>query len=137
MRRALRETSEGQAIHQAYVQHMFKELQDTLDKRGLGETATNEHRARIESEVPKSEEKEIKRFASYNSRLATNPLSARAFNPVAYEECYLSERKALFEKGQISEEEVRIAERELQLAKEKHELDQRFTNLLISANNYG
>jgi hypothetical protein len=139
MRRVLRETSEGQAMRQECVQHMFEALQYTLNKRGLGETVTNEHRAKIaskiESEVLKSEE--IKRFASYNSRLAKNPLSARAFNPVLHEKCHLAATKTLFEDGKISEEEVHIAERELQLAKEKHELDERFTNLLISANNSG
>jgi hypothetical protein len=45
-------------------------------------------------------------------------------------------KKALFEKGQISEEEVRIAEKELQLAKKERELDERFINLLIFANNF-
>jgi hypothetical protein len=95
MRRALRETSKGQAIHQEYVQHMFEALQYTLNNRRLGETVTNEHRTKIESEVLKSEEKEIKRFASYNSRLATNPFSARALNSGAYEKYCLSEKKSL------------------------------------------
>jgi hypothetical protein len=113
---------------------MLKKSQNALDNRGAGKTATNEQRAEIESKVLKFEEREIKHFASYNSRLVADPLSEDALTPFLHE---LAEKKSLFEKGQISEEEVQIAEIELQLAKEKNELNHRFTNLFVSANNPG
>jgi hypothetical protein len=138
MRRALRETSEGQAIHRAYIQCALKALQnDALDNHGLGEIATKEQRAAIESGVLEFEEKEIKRFAGYNSRLETNPFYARALNPIVQKRAYLVAQEALFEKGEMDEEQIQIARIALQLAKKKHSLNDRFTNLLISANNFG
>lgn len=40
MRKALRETSEGQETRQKIAESAFKQTQNLLDERGLGETIT-------------------------------------------------------------------------------------------------
>lgn len=137
MRKALREPSKGQEMHQKSVENVLKQQQHLLDERGLGEIITEEGQPIIESNIRNWEEKEIKRFASHNCRLRIDPFVAYCRSPLAFIDRTIQNKESLFQEGKISAEALAIAREEAHLKKENYRLTRSLSDFLISANNFG
>ena len=137
MRKALRETSEGQEIHRQLVEHTIRQQQNLLDARKCREMVTEDDKTIIDLDTRAREEKEIKRFASHNCRLRNDHFLTHGVRPSLFYKWDLKRKESLFREGEINEEEIQRARTKVQLKEEEYWLRQKFTNILISANNYG
>ena len=98
---------------------------------------TEDDKTIIDLDTRAREEKEIKRFASHNCRLRNDHFLTHGVRPSLFYKWDLKRKESLFREGEINEEEIQRARTKVQLKEEEYWLRQKFTNILISANNYG
>jgi post-segregation antitoxin (ccd killing protein) len=138
MRKALRETSEGQKIHQAYVEKKLEILQHERDANRNNRTITDIERSEIESQTRIWEEENIEDLARKNCYLENMQSKLhRIAKETSSMDTLLRLQESLYKRGQINEKEIQRARTEVQLKKEEYWLRQKFVNILISANNHG